>query len=63
MSSKFVPQDYIDEYRAKLQAAIEMKIRGKEIIAAQEGVPDLAVDLVAALKQSIKEKGEAATKH
>jgi DNA end-binding protein Ku len=63
MSSKFIPQDYIDEYRAKLQAAIEMKIRGKEIIAAQEGVPNLAVDLVAALKQSIKDKGATATKH
>ena len=63
MTGKFEPENYIDEYRARLQAAIEMKIRGKEIIAAQEGAPNLAVDLVAALQQSIKETGAAAQKH
>mgnify|MGYP000951243254 CR=1 FL=1 len=63
MDSKFVPQDYADEYQAKLKSAIDMKIRGKEVIAAKEGVPNLAMDLVAALQQSLKNKGAAAQKH
>ena len=63
MSGKFVPQDYADEYQAKLKAAINMKVRGKEIVAAKEGVPNAAIDLVAALQQSLKNTGASAQKH
>lgn len=63
MSGKFNPQDYKDEYQAKLRAAIDMKIRGKEIVASKEGVPNVAIDLVAALQQSLKNTGASAPKN
>lgn len=59
MSGKFEPAEYTDEYRAKLKTAIDMKIRGKEIIASKDGEPNLAIDLVAALQESIKHNASA----
>lgn len=66
MTEKFNPKDYKDEYRAKLQEAIERKIAGKEIIAPKEKSDGKIIDLMDALQKSLnltkKEKPQAKTK-
>lgn len=58
MSGKFEPKNYKDEYQEKLRAAINMKIRGKEIVATPTAKDESApIDLVAALQQSLKNAG------
>lgn len=54
MSAPFKPEEYHDEYRAKLEKAIEDKIAGKEIKKAKELKPGKVTDLMEALKLSLE---------
>lgn len=64
MSGEFKPEDYKDEYRAKLEKAIEAKIAGKELETPDEKEPAAAADLMEALKLSLRraKSGSAAEK-
>ncbi len=53
MSGEFEPELYKDEYREKVQAAIEQKINGKEITAPKEKKTTTAASLMEALQQSL----------
>ena len=54
MSGKFVPTDYKDEYRQKVQEAIERKIAGKEIVAPKDGKTATVSNLMEALTKSLE---------
>ena len=54
MTGKFNPEEYKDEYRRRVQEAIERKIAGKEIISPKEKNAVTAADLMDALKKSLQ---------
>ena len=54
MSGKFNPSDYKDEYRRKVQGAIERKIAGKEIVSPKESGSGKMIDLMEALTKSLE---------
>ena len=51
---KFNPSDYKDEYRCKVQEAIERKIAGKEIVSPKESGSGKMIDLMEALTKSLE---------
>ena len=53
MSGEFEPEKYKDEYREKVQKAIEQKIAGKEIVKPKEKTTTTAASLMDALQQSL----------
>ena len=53
MSGEFEPEKYKDEYREKVQQAIEQKIAGKEIVKPKEKTTTTAASLMDALQQSL----------
>lgn len=54
----FHPEEYHDEVREKVQALIERKVEGEEIVAAPEEQPKAQIiDLMEALKKSLGEPG------
>ena len=65
LSGEFDPSQYKDEYREALQAVIEAKVEGREVVAPTEAQPSsgTVVDLMAALRASVEaaKKGGAAT--
>jgi len=56
LSGDFQPEQYSDNYREALQALIEAKVAGREVVAPAEPVADSAtvVDLMAALRASVE---------
>jgi DNA end-binding protein Ku len=66
MSGDFEPELYTDNYREALQAVIEAKIEGREVVEAEEPQPTAGnvVDLMSALRASVdaakKSRGHAA---
>jgi len=54
MSKEFHPEDYRDEYRIKIEDAIQAKIVGKEIVIPDEAEGNQALDLMTALQESLK---------
>lgn len=54
MSGKFIPSEYKDEYRQKVQEAIERKIAGKEIVAPKENGAATVSNLMEALTKSLE---------
>jgi DNA end-binding protein Ku len=56
MSGDFKPEEFADDYRSALQAVIDAKVSGKEIVAPVEAeeAPSGAIDLMAALKASVE---------
>ena len=54
LSTSFDPQKYKDHYRESLEAVIDKKIRGEEIVEAPESRPEKVVDLMEALKASLE---------
>lgn len=54
MTDKFEPAEYKDEYREKVQAAIERKIAGKEIVSPKEKEGGKVIDLMEALTKSLE---------
>lgn len=57
MTKKFLPEDYVDEYKMKIEEAIQRKIAGKQIVAKAEVEGNQALDLMVALEQSLKNIG------
>jgi len=56
LSGDFVPEQYTDNYREALQALIEAKVAGREVVAPAEAAADTGtvVDLMAALRASVE---------
>jgi len=54
MTGEFNPEDYRDEYRQKVQEAIERKIAGKEIVAPREKGIGTVANLMDALTKSLE---------
>ena len=62
--TRFDPQEYLDEHRARVQAAIDKKVEGKEITLAEGPVAATGgnvIDLMDALRASIDAKGSKFT--
>lgn len=65
MAGDFEPEQYTDDYREALQAVIDAKIEGREVVEAEEAQPSAAnvVDLMSALRASVdaakRSRGEA----
>lgn len=59
MTGKFDPNEYRDEYREKVRAAIERKIAGKEIVSPKEEKADVG-SLMEALTKSLELRTKAA---
>lgn len=55
MTAPFEPQKYRDEYREKLQEAIDRKIAGKEVLSPKEKKAATAASLMDALKASLEQ--------
>ena len=62
MSGPFRAEDYKNEYRERVKAAIERKVAGKEIVRAKEGAANTAANLMDALQASLKELQKPAKK-
>lgn len=62
MTAPFKPKQYKDEYHQKIKKAIEAKIAGKEIVAVKEKAQVPIVDLMEALKNSLKQTKKPKTK-
>lgn len=56
MAGPFDPQQYKDEYQEKLRDLISKKIEGKEIVAETSDKPDNVINLMDALKESLKQQ-------
>lgn len=62
MTAPFEPEKYHDEYRKKLEAAIEQKIAGKEIVAPKEKSENNAATLMEALQASLSQYEKSSQK-
>lgn len=62
LTEAFMPTKYTDEYRAALINLINKKIEGKEVQAAPEAPRINVIDLMEALKASVKETSKTAAK-
>ncbi|QYR19107.1 Ku protein [Paenibacillus sp. sptzw28] len=62
LTSEFKPDQYKDDYRERLLAAIEDKVEGKEVKFAPEEKPANFIDLMEALKASLQQPKSAASK-
>ena len=62
MTAPFKPKQYKDEYHQKIKKAIEAKIAGKKIVAVKEKAQVPIVDLMEALKNSLKQTKKSKTK-
>ena len=62
MTAPFKPKQYKDEYHQKIKKAIEAKIAGKKIVAVKEKTQVPIVDLMEALKNSLKQTKKPKTK-
>lgn len=56
MTGPFQPEQYRDEYEVRLRAAIEGKINGQEVAAAQPQQAGNVIDLMEALQRSLAQK-------
>ena len=54
MEAPFAPEQYKDEFQEKLKALIADKIAGKAVVKAKEEKPAMIIDLLEALKASVK---------
>lgn len=62
MTGEFNPEEYKDEYRQKVQEAIERKIAGKEIVAPKEKNVGTVANLMDALTKSLEMTQKPKTK-
>ena len=62
MTAEFDPTQYADEYRAALEALIEAKVEGREVVAPPEPTEQApVVDLMAALRASVEAARQSRT--
>jgi DNA end-binding protein Ku len=62
-AKRFDPNEYVDEHKSRVQAAIQRKVEGKEVSLAEApsfGGGSNVVDLMAALKASLNARGSKA---
>jgi DNA end-binding protein Ku len=62
-AKRFDPDEYADEHRARVQAAIQKKVEGKEVSLAEapiSGKGGNVIDLMEALRASIDARGSKA---
>ena len=59
MVQEFQPQEYKDEYQARLWEIIQQKIQGKEITVPPESGETTVIDIMEALKQSLERVNSA----
>lgn len=65
LTEDFDPTAYRDEYRERLEEAVQAKVEGEEVtVSAAEEEPETVVDLMAALKESVEQskRGEEPAK-
>jgi DNA end-binding protein Ku len=63
-AKRFDPNEYADEHRARVQAAIQKKVEGKEVSLSEGPVSAKGgnvIDLMEALRASIDARGSKAT--
>jgi DNA end-binding protein Ku len=63
-SKRFEPSSYVDEFRGRVEAAIQKKVEGKEISLSETPVAAPSrnvIDLMEVLRQSIDARGAKAT--
>ncbi len=58
-AGKYTPEDAEDRYEKRLRALIEAKLKGEGLEPEPEEEPSNVIDLMAALKQSLAQKGQA----
>jgi DNA end-binding protein Ku len=61
-AKRFDPNEYVDEHRTRVQAAIQKKVEGKEVSLAESPTSNKGsnvIDLMEALRASIDARGEA----
>jgi DNA end-binding protein Ku len=61
-AKRFDPNEFVDEYRARVQAEIDKKVKGKEISTAEPQVQkrgDNVINLMDALKASLQSRGNS----
>jgi DNA end-binding protein Ku len=61
-AKRFDPNEYVDEHRGRVEAAIQRKVEGKEVSFAEAPVTEGAtnvVDLMEVLKASLNARGKA----
>jgi DNA end-binding protein Ku len=63
LSGDFQPEQYSDNYREALQALIDAKVQGKEVVQPEQPAADTGkvVDLMAALRASVEAAREGRT--
>ncbi len=59
VNEEFEPEQYEDEVRARLEAAIQQKVEGKEVTFEEEAPKAQIIDLMQALKASLGEDDSA----
>ncbi|HVW81381.1 MAG TPA: Ku protein [Mycobacteriales bacterium] len=57
LSVEWEPERYHDTYRERVQSLIESKREGRKVVAAKKAPKTNVIDLMAALEQSIAERG------
>ena len=60
MNTPFQPEEYQDEFQAKLRELLETKIAGKEVVAAAPEKHGNVIDLMEALKASVENQKKPA---
>jgi DNA end-binding protein Ku len=61
-SEAFKPEKYEDEYQARVLAAVEAKVEGKEVTSlAPQAQRTQVIDLMDALKQSLGKRGSGSS--
>lgn len=64
MEKKFDAKDFVDEFKMRLEKAIQQKINGESIKKIEsKKVPNKVIDLMSALKQSLAEKNKIPNKN
>jgi DNA end-binding protein Ku len=53
LAAPFEPEKYKDTYRENLQALIEAKIKGQEVVTPPQAEPAKVIDIMEALKKSL----------
>ncbi len=62
MEAPFEPEKYKDEFQEKLRSLIADKIAGKAVVAPKEEKPGVVLDLMEALKASVRSAQKSASK-
>jgi DNA end-binding protein Ku len=62
LSAHFKPEKYKDDYRERVQALVDAKLKGRKTPVAAERKPAPVIDMMEALKRSLAKRGHAAAR-